>query len=221
MRNIRVWDLPTRLFHWLLVVAVVGLVVTGNIGGNAMVWHFRLGYFVGSLVAFRLIWGFVGGHWSRFSSFLYVPRATVAYLRGQAEPAHLVGHNPLGAFSVFALLGLLAAQVATGLMSDDEIANAGPLTRFVSEQTVSLATRYHADIGKLLLIVLVALHVLAIAFYAWKKHVNLVRPMVLGDKAVDDGQALPASRDDAPVRLLAAVIFAVCAAGMAWVASLG
>ncbi|QLP99647.1 MAG: cytochrome b/b6 domain-containing protein [Burkholderiaceae bacterium] len=221
MRNIRVWDLPTRLFHWLLVVAVVGLVVTGNIGGNAMVWHFRLGYFVGSLVAFRLIWGFVGGHWSRFSSFLYAPRATVAYLRGQAAPAHLVGHNPLGAFSVFALLGLLAAQVATGLMSDDEIANAGPLTRFVSEQTVSLATRYHADIGKLLLIVLVALHVLAIAFYAWKKHVNLVRPMVLGDKAVDDGQALPASRDNAPVRLLAAVIFAVCAAGMAWVASLG
>ncbi|WP_296873556.1 cytochrome b/b6 domain-containing protein [Tibeticola sp.] len=221
MRNIRVWDLPTRLFHWLLVVAVVGLVVTGNIGGNAMVWHFRLGYFVGSLVAFRLIWGFVGGHWSRFSSFLYAPRATVAYLRGQAEPAHLVGHNPLGAFSVFALLGLLAAQVATGLMSDDEIANAGPLTRFVSEQTVSLATRYHADIGKLLLIVLVALHVLAIAFYAWKKHVNLVRPMVLGDKAVDDGQALPASRDDAPVRVLAAVIFAACAAGMAWISSLG
>ncbi|MFZ5466552.1 MAG: cytochrome B, partial [Pseudomonadota bacterium] len=67
----------------------------------------------------------------------------------------------------------------------------------------------------------VALHVLAIAFYAWKKHVNLVRPMVLGDKAVDDGQALPASRDDAPIRLLAAVIFAACAAGMAWVASLG
>lgn len=221
MRNIRVWDLPTRLFHWLLVVAVVGLVVTGNIGGNAMVWHFRLGYFVGSLVVFRLIWGFVGGHWSRFSSFLYPPRATLAYLRGQAKPAHLVGHNPLGAFSVFALLGLLAAQVATGLMSDDEIANAGPLTRFVSEQTVSLATRYHADIGKLLLIVLVVLHVLAIVFYAWKKHVNLVRPMVLGDKAVDDGQALPASRDDAPVHLLAAVIFAACAAGMAWVASLG
>jgi cytochrome b len=221
MRNIRVWDLPTRLFHWLLVVAVVGLVVTGNIGGNAMVWHFRLGYFVGSLVAFRLIWGFVGGHWSRFSSFLYAPRATLAYLRGQAKPAHLVGHNPLGAFSVFALLGLLAAQVATGLMSDDEIANAGPLTRFVSEQTVSLATRYHADIGKLLLIVLVVLHVLAIVFYAWKKHVNLVRPMVVGDKAVEDGQALPASRDDAPARILAAVIFVACAAGMAWVASLG
>lgn len=221
MRNIRVWDLPTRLFHWLLVVAVVGLVVTGNIGGNAMVWHFRLGHFVGSLVVFRLIWGFVGGHWSRFSSFLYAPRTTLAYLRGQAEPAHLVGHNPLGAFSVFALLGLLAAQVATGLMSDDEIANAGPLTRFVSEQTVSLATRYHADIGKLLLIVLVVLHMLAIAFYAWKKHVNLVRPMVVGDKAVEDGRALPASRDDAPVRLLAALIFAACAAGMAWVASLG
>lgn len=221
MRNIRVWDLPTRLFHWLLVVAVVGLVVTGNIGGNAMVWHFRLGYFVGSLVMFRLIWGFVGGHWSRFSSFLYAPRATLAYLRGQAKPAHLVGHNPLGAFSVFALLGLLATQVATGLMSDDEIANAGPLTRFVSEQTVSLATRYHADIGKLLLIVLIVLHVLAIMFYAWKKHVNLVRPMVVGDKVVDDGEALPASRDDAPVRLLAAGIFAVCLAGMVWMANLG
>lgn len=221
MRNIRVWDLPTRLFHWLLVVGVVGLVVTGNIGGNAMAWHFRLGYVVGSLVAFRLIWGFIGGHWSRFSSFLYRTRAVLDYLKGRAEPAHLVGHNPLGAFSVFALLGLLAAQVATGLMSDDEIANAGPLTRFVSEQTVSLATRYHADIGKLLLIVLVVVHVLAIAFYAWKKHVNLLRPMLVGDKAVDGGQALPASRDDAPMRLLAAIVFIACAAGMAWVASLG
>ena len=86
-----------------------------------------------ALLLFRLVWGFVGGRWSRFSAFLYSPRSVVAYLRGRAHPDHLIGHIPLGALSVFAMLGCCLLQVATGLVADDEISASGPLKRFVSE----------------------------------------------------------------------------------------
>lgn len=207
--RIRVWDLPTRIFHWALVVCVVALVVTAQIGGAAMDWHFRLGYVVLTLLLFRLGWGLVGGHWSRFSTFLYAPSTLLRYLRGQGGPELSTGHNPLGAGSVFALLLFLLAQVATGLISDDEIATSGPLTSLVSSAWVSQATWYHRDVGKLALIVLVILHVTAILFYLWRKRVNLIRPMLTGDK--EAAQRVPASRDDARTRLLAVVLLAICA----------
>nr|WP_315428567.1 cytochrome b/b6 domain-containing protein [uncultured Albidiferax sp.] len=219
MHKVRVWDLPTRIFHWALACAVVGLVVTGNIGGETMLWHFRLGYTVLSLLLFRIVWGLVGGRWSRFAAFIYAPRTVWRYLRGQGLPAHSVGHNPLGAGSVFALLGFLLAQVGSGLVSDDEIAATGPLAKFVSSDTVSLATWYHAEVGKTVLIVLVLLHVLAIVFYAWKKKHNLVTPMLRGDKLLATPQ--PASRDDAVTRTVALLVFGLCAAAVAWVVSLG
>jgi cytochrome b len=193
MHTIRVWDLPTRLFHWLLAASVIGLIVTGSVGGNWMNWHLRLGYAVLTLLLFRLVWGFIGGHWSRFTRFIYAPSSLVAYLRGRAHPEHTVGHTPLGALSVFALLLILAAQVGTGLMSDDEIAFFGPLVRFVSGDTVSMATDYHKEVGKLIVFVLVGLHLLAIAYYKWMKKQSLVRPMVVGDKQVP--VAAPNARD--------------------------
>lgn len=211
--TIRVWDLPTRLFHWALMACVIGLVITGQIGGALMDWHFRLGYAVLSLLLFRLVWGLVGGYWSRFVNFLYAPTTLVRYLRGQSAPEANVGHNPLGALSVFALLLILLAQVSSGLISDDEIANSGPLTSLVSSKLVSLATWYHTSVGKLILILLVLLHIAAILFYAWRKRQNLVRPMLLGDKEV--AQAVPASRDDARSRLLAVVLFLI-SVGLVW-----
>lgn len=167
--TVRVWDAPTRLFHWLLAACVIGLVISAQIGGTAMEWHFRLGYTVFSLLLFRAVWGLVGGHWSRFRSFLYTPGQVLAYLGGRGDPNHSVGHNPLGAFSVIALLGFLFLQVGSGLISDDEIAAAGPLTRFVSSELVSMATFYHKEVGKLILLTLVALHLLAIAFTGSRK----------------------------------------------------
>ena len=131
------------------MVCVVGLVVTGNVGGNAMVWHGRLGYAVLTLLLFRLVWGFVGGRWSRFGSFVVSPKTTFAYLRGQTTPERSVGHNPLGAWSVLALLLVLFAQVGSGLFADDEIAFTGPLAGLVSGDWVSTLTRYHKDVGKL------------------------------------------------------------------------
>jgi len=217
LRDVRIWDLPTRVFHWALSLSIVGLIISGNVGGNAMVWHFRIGLTVLALLLFRLVWGLVGGHWSRFSTFVYSPRSIIDYLKGKGKPEHSVGHTPLGAVSVFALLVVLFAQVGSGLLSDDEIAFAGPLTRFVSGATVNLATNYHKNIGKWIILGLVVLHITAIIFYLRRKH-NLIKPMLHGDKQLE--VSVPASRDDAASRISASVIFCICAAFVWWISSL-
>jgi len=217
LRKVRVWDLPTRVFHWALVLAILGSAISGTIGGNAMVWHFRSGYIVMTLLLFRLVWGLVGGRWSRFGAFIYTPQTIIAYLKGRGKPEHSVGHNPLGAGSVFAMLAVLLAQVGSGLFSDDDIAFAGPLTRFVSNATVSLATNYHKNIGKWVILALVLLHIAVIIFYLWRKH-NLVSAMLHGDK--DLVVAVPGSRDDALSRISAVVVLGICAALVAGLVSL-
>lgn len=207
---VRIWDLPTRLFHWLLALCVIGLVSSAQLG--YMEWHFRLGYAVLTLLLFRLFWGLFGGRWSRFVAFIYSPLSLWRYLRGQGDPLHAVGHTPTGALSVFALLFFLLAQVGTGLFSDDEISASGPLTRLASSDLVSLASWYHREVGKRVLIVLVILHILAILYYLWRKRQNLVRPMLTGDKEL--AQPVPASCDDARSRMLAAVLLLQSAAGV-------
>lgn len=218
---VRVWDLPTRLFHWALVVCFVGSIVSVKVGGNALEWHLRFGYAVFALLGFRLIWGFVGGRWSRFAAFVYRPATLVRYLRGNFHAAeHLdVGHSPLGSFSVFALLFFLVAQVATGLFADDEIATTGPLNRFVSDDTALRLTSYHKEIGQWVLIALVLLHVGAIATYWLRQRRNLVGPMLVGDKLLPEG--VPQSDDTQSTRALAVVLLTACAAVVAWLVSLG
>ena len=194
---VRVWDLPTRTFHWVLALTIVGSVVSAKIGGNAMIWHFRFGYVVFALIAFRVLWGLVGGRWSRFSSFIYAPGTVLRYLRGQsrADEHHDVGHNPLGSFSVFALLGFLALQVASGLVADDEIANVGPLNRFVSGRigqpghalAQGLWPVDPAGAGG-------AAHRGHPVLPAAARSKNLVRPMIVGDKTLPPGT--PAASDD-------------------------
>ena len=217
LHTVRIWDLPTRVFHWALALCIVGLLVTGNVGGNAMVWHFRIGLTVLALLLFRLVWGLVGGRWSRFATFIYSPRSIINYLKGRGKPEHSVGHTPAGAGSVFALLAVLLAQVGSGLISDDEIASAGPLVRFVSSATSNLATNYHKNIGKWIILALVVLHIAAIAFYLWRKQ-NLIKPMLHGDKQLP--VVVPPSMDTAGTRILALVIFGICAVFVAWVAQL-
>lgn len=205
---VRVWDAPTRLFHWALAACFVGLLVTSQLGGAAMVWHFRFGYGVLTLLLFRLAWGLLGGHWSRFATFVTGPAAIWRYLRGQGTPHDNVGHNPLGALSVVAMLAFLFLQAITGLMSDDEIANAGPLTPFVSSAWVSNSTYYHKAIGKWILLGMVALHLSTIAYYFFARRKNLVKPMITGDKSLSF--AAPSARDSRSERRLAALIFLVC-----------
>jgi cytochrome b len=209
LQAVRVWDLPTRLFHWLLASAVIFSVVSAKIGGAAMEWHFRSGFLVLALLLFRLVWGLVGGHYSRFANFIYSPMTVLRYLRGQVRPGeHLdVGHNPLGSLSVFALLGVLALQVGTGLFADDEIASVGPLNKFVTSAQAALATGWHKQWGQWLIILLVATHIAAIVFYLLVKKLNLVRPMLSGDKTLP--ATAPASRDAGGSRLMALAIAAL------------
>lgn len=213
----RIWDLPTRLFHWALVVCVVGLVVSGNIGGSAMVWHFRFGQAVMSLLLFRLVWGLVGGRWSRFAAFDLRPTSILDDLRGRLDARRRTGHSPLGALSILAFVLVLAAQVASGLISDDEIAFAGPLSHLVSSATVSSASAYHKNVGKLLLIALVLVHLLAIIWHTFKGHA-ILGAMVHGDKPLQLAEA-PA-RDDAVSRLLALAVLLACFGVSSWVFSL-
>jgi len=217
LNKVRVWDLPTRIFHWALSAGVLGLAISGTIGGNAMIWHFRFGYAVLTLLLFRIVWGLVGGRWSRFGAFIYSPQSVFNYLKGRGKAEHSVGHSPIGAGSVFAMLGFLLAQVGTGLLSDDEIAFAGPLTRFVSNASVSLATNYHKNIGKWILLALVLLHIAAIVFYLWRKH-KLVGAMLHGDKELVT--RVPPSRDDAASRTAALGVLAACAGLVYWISTL-
>ena len=214
MNAIRVWDLPTRLFHWTLALLILALVITGNVGGNAMVWHFRCGYAVLSLLLFRLLWGFVGGHWSRWRQLSCTPSALRQYFSAQSSQQRYLGHNPIGSLSVIALMSLLLLQVATGLFSDDEIANAGPLTVWVSESIVSMTTQWHKGFGKGLVLLLIAIHVGAILWYFVKKKENLSRAMLWGDKSSES----PATASlDRPLDWLKALLCLALVAALVFV----
>lgn len=212
MAQVRVWDLPTRLFHWALVALVVTSFLTGKVGGNAMTWHMYSGYAILTLVAFRVAWGFVGGRESRFASFVKGPGAVMRYARtllDRAAPPH-AGHNPLGGWSVVLMIAALAAQAVTGLFASDDIFVEGPLAAKVSGPTVTLLTRIH-NWNEWVLIGLIALHVAAILFHALFKGENLVRPMVTGRKT------LSSPAPDTPNRTgLAAALIAIVGACVYW-----
>lgn len=210
LHTVRIWDLPTRLFHWALAASTVAMIVTAKIGGNAMLWHLRLGHVVLALLLFRLVWGIVGGHWSRFRQFAYSPCQLLNYLRSQGQAKDSAGHSPVGALSVFAMLAVLLAQVVSGLFSDDAIFFAGPLSARVSGDTVEAATRWHAELGQYLLLALLALHLLAIAYYTLLRRRPLVRAMLTGKRELPE--PLPHTEDNIQQRLLALAIALACAA---------
>lgn len=182
--KIKVWDPLLRGFHWLLAFFVIAAWCLGQFGPLKMTLHFWCGYVVIGLLAFRLIWGFIGPRSARFSSFVTGPGPILAYLRGftSREPSHWPGHNPLGALSVIAMLAVLAAQVSTGLISDpDDYINVGPLAKYVSSAARSKAVGLH-HLGGSIILILVLLHVAVILYYRFWKHEDLVKPMVTGWK---------------------------------------
>jgi cytochrome b len=204
--SVRVWDLPVRLFHWLLAALVAGALISVKIGGNAMVWHERFGMAILVLIAFRLIWGLVGSRHARFASFVRGPSAIVASLKGKP---HGLGHSPLAALSVIALLGAVGFQAVSGLFASDDIAFEGPLAARVSGALSQLLTRLHHG-NEPVLLGLIALHLAAIAWYAVVRRRSLIRPMITGD-ALAPAQT-QGSRDDLGIRLRALLIAACCAA---------
>ncbi|HET7833145.1 MAG TPA: cytochrome b/b6 domain-containing protein [Gallionella sp.] len=205
--SVQVWDLPLRLFHWLLAAAVAGAIITGEIGGGLMDWHGRIGVLILGLLVFRVIWGFAGTPHARFGSFIPTPAKIAAYRKGQWQ-GH--GHNPFGALAVFALLGILAALVGLGLFANDDIAFHGPLFELVDKSASDSLTGWHARIFNILA-VLIGLHLAAIVFYVRVKKQNLVIPMLTGRKIVPKDQPVQAARLSV-LRSVAVLAIAVAAA---------
>jgi cytochrome b len=181
-----VWDWPLRACHWLLVVCVAGAWTTHYAGLAWFDWHRRLGYAALVLTSFRIVWGVLGPFHARFASFMRAPRDIVAYLRGAGTWRHPAGHNPLGALSVIALLGLMGVQAATGLFANDDVASTGPFVGWVSDSASEALTRLHRFNANLLL-AMIALHLLAILYYELVRGHRLVRAIVTGRKPGAEG----------------------------------
>jgi cytochrome b len=208
-----VWDLPVRITHWVLLACVAGCWATHYAGVEWFHWHRRLGYAVLVLVAFRVVWGFAGTRHARFANFLRGPRAIVEYLRSGRETA---GHNPLGALGVVAMLALLGVQATTGLFANDEIMNAGPFYGWISPATSNrLTSLHHANSDWLL--ALIALHVLAVGWYALVRRRALVRAMITGAK--DEGVVSVADAISCSRLPLALAIVVLLAGALALVVS--
>lgn len=208
-----IWDLPVRIVHWTLLLAIIGSWVSNRLGPAYFTWHVVCGCTIIVLVSFRIVWGFIGTRYARFSSFVHGPRVVWAYLRGggSAAVASMVGHNPLGALSVVLMLLLLLGQGLTGLFANDAIANTGPLYGWVSGATSDLLTSIHHRIF-LALVILIPLHIGMVLFYTFAKHARLIGPMLTGYKPA--AQLPPGEGIDSSRLLTAAIVVLVIAAAL-------
>ena len=190
-KQVAVWDLPTRLFHWVLAVLVINCVVTAKIGGNFMTYHMYSGYLVLSFLFFRLLWGVLGGYHSKFVNFVRGPSIVLQYAIGltKKNTPHYLGHNPLGGWSVVAMLLSLLLQAMSGLFASDDIFTEGPLYPLVSNSVSNALTRIH-NINAIVIACLIAIHLTAIIFHLVVKHENLIKPMFTGIK-IWSGDAPP------------------------------
>jgi len=194
LARVRVWDLFTRLFHWLLVVAVaIGWYLGDNRSFTNIEYHFYIGYAIGGLVVLRLLWGLFGPKPVRLTALVNTPRATLSYASTlfRRRPSNTFGHNPIGGLSIVAMLISLAVQVGTGLCAEDDgLFAAGPLSGYADSGFVTQMNAIHALNSKVLL-GLIGLHVAAVAFYLIWKRENLIAPMIHGWKQVDRSQLPP------------------------------
>lgn len=204
-REIRIWDLPTRLFHWLLALLIAIAIITVKIGGDMMVWHGRCGQFILALLAFRLAWGFIGSTYARFAHFLHGPGAVMEYLRGRWRGA---GHNPLGALAVFALLLITLFQSLSGLSANDDASYKGPLYRAVSSTVSDQLSTWHRQ-AEWYIYALVALHIAAVLYYTLVRKNNLIRPMVNGKKTVNTEDQAEAATGGGTIALTVALAIAI------------
>ena len=193
--QVLVWDLPVRIFHWLLALSVLGAWVTHELGVRYMEWHMRLGYLALGLVLFRIGWGIVGTRHARFAAFLAGPKKVFAHARewlgGRAEAS--AGHNPLGGWAILAMLSSVAIQAFSGLFNTDDILTTGPWRPAVSEAFADRMSAIHS-INFDVLTGLIALHLIAISAYWLRSRINLVGPMLTGRKAAAPGAGINGQR---------------------------
>ena len=216
MRWVKVWDVPTRLFHW----GVVLLLITSWVSQDQewMSLHLLSGYCLMALLLFRLAWGVVGSETSRFARFLRSPVAALRHLRHlpRHEPDTEVGHNAAGGWMVLVLLALLGLQVATGLCANDDVVTQGPLADWVGKENSDWLTGIHAWVFTLIEVA-VGLHVLTVLAYAIVKRHDLVRPMLGGWKWLPETARAPVLRSP----LLAVLVLAIAGAAVLWITGLG
>ncbi|QGM97780.1 cytochrome b/b6 domain-containing protein [Methylocystis parvus] len=212
----KVWDLPVRLVHWGLVVALAGAYVTNKLGAGYFTLHLFFGYATIILVTFRILWGFVGTRHARFAHFVEGPRGVLRYVSavGRGRHTRYVGHNPLGALMVLTLLALVGAQAVLGLFGDDEIFNSGPLAGLVTKQQSLFFTSLHR---KLFYVILAAagLHVAAVLAHVAIKKEPLIHAMIHGSKPgglVEPDEAITSSRGRLAFILTAAIIIVLAVA---------
>ena len=210
-----VWDLPTRLFHWTLVVLIALQYASGKFNLFDMRWHFWFGYATLALIGFRIVWGLFGSQTSRFTDFVRGPAAALRYVRAQmsTNPQRSIGHTPLGGWSVLALLTSVLVQAISGLFSSDDIDTDGPLVAHVSDATVKLMTRVH-NWNENILLILIGLHIAAVLAYLLLKHENLIAPMISGRKQLT--AAPPLRFVTAWWALAALTVCAAMIAALAW-----
>jgi cytochrome b len=196
---VAVWDLPTRLFHWAIVLLVGFSWLSAS--QDWMDWHLRSGYTILTLLLFRLLWGLFGSQTARFAQFLAGPRRVLRHLvhLPRREPDREIGHNAAGGWMVVLMLVLLSVQAGTGLFSNDDILTEGPLAELVGKSTSDWLSHIHSLNFELIEIV-VALHILAVLAYAALKRQDLVRPMLTGRKQLP--AALPRPRVRHPLLAL-------------------
>ncbi len=211
LKTIKVWDLLTRLFHWTLVALMIAQWLTAE-NDSTMGYHIWGGYAVLTLVLFRLIWGFVGSDTVRFHDFVRGPGAALEYVKAllRGETPLYLGHNPMGGWSIVAMLGLLLIQAGTGLFANDDITTEGPLYAWVSKGTSDWLTTIHKFNFNLLLLV-IAVHISAVLFYLLVKRENLIHPMLSGRKRLPPDLASTAPRIVSPWIGLAVLAVAVVA----------
>ena len=189
-RNL-VWDFPTRVFHWLLALSVAAQWYTGEQGDDWLEWHFYIGYFVLSLLLFRIVWGFVGTRYARFSDFLVAPKTMLNYLKGKHPTS--VGHPPLGGLMVLFFLGLLLVQGITGLFTTDEIFTDGPWRSVLSGDMQDLADWVHGNLFGVIQLA-IFIHIAAAFYYLFFRKLNLITPMLHGYKNVSSDQGITDSK---------------------------
>ena len=183
--SVRVWDLPTRLFHGSLVALIALQFATAEFGFLSMEWHARFGWATIALIVFRIVWGFTGSQTSRFADFVRSPAAVAHYVAAMGKrPQERLGHNPLGGWSVIAMLACVFVQAVSGLFTSDNIDEDGPFVGSVSAATVRFATKLH-HLGESVLLLLISLHIAAVLLHWVLKHDNLIGPMITGRKRAD------------------------------------
>lgn len=204
--KIKVWDFPTRFFHWSLFMLLILLWLSAE---NAeMQWHQVFSYLLMVLLIFRLLWGFIGSETSKFKAFLVGPTKVIKYLKSTPKPVSL-GHNPIGGYMVMALLAILSLQLATGLFATDEVFTEGPLYSVVDEDLALWLTWVH-KVNFNLLLAFVSVHILAVLGY-WLKGDNLIKPMLTGYKKNHGDRTQPLIEPKMKSGVLAAVVLMLVA----------